>query len=79
MFALCNRTLFRQADYDTVAIKGNLNALDRTWSQVLADDPDRRLNQYRQFFDWYVRTYCVDLSDPKSRDARIRTLIERAI
>jgi capsule polysaccharide export protein KpsC/LpsZ len=70
---------FGQAEYDTVSVRGNLEALDDAWEEVRTSDPDQRLDLYRQYIDRYCRLYCADMSDPQARDARLRTVAEKAV
>ena len=69
---------FGQVEYDAVSIHGALAALDRVWNDVQTSDPGQRLTAYRRFVDWYCRLYCVDLSDPQAREARLQALVEEA-
>lgn len=45
---------FGDSEYQAAVIRGDLNDLDETWRQVVADDKESRAKLYRKWYDWYI-------------------------
>jgi len=44
---------FGRCEYEAAVINGNIDDLDKTWSQVKGDDKEKRKQVYRSWYEWY--------------------------
>ena len=65
---------FGRVEYDCVSIRATPDSLDAAWSQVLACDSAVLEARYRQFVDWFLGQYAVDLSRPESAQPRLEQI-----
>ena len=69
---------FGKIEYDAVTIKANLNNLDEVWEKIKIWDKVKEVENYKRFFDWFCRLYCVDLDEPINRQARVKEMCDEA-
>ncbi len=70
---------FARAEYDVVAVRGEIDILDTVWQAVSSWDRTEWSHRYSQFIDWYCRMHAVDLSaGPTERANRLERLVAQA-
>lgn len=66
--------IFGRAEYDCVAIRGNMDDIDAAWDLCRVSDPKRLAQDYGQFFDWFTTEFAVDMSREEVCDRRLKKL-----
>ncbi len=70
---------FGRAEYDCVTFQATTDRLDKAWDYCCKADVTELETQYRQFINWFLGNYAVDLSQPELAMKRLETIAENIV
>jgi len=68
--------MFGRAEYDCVCFRASLESIPEAWEYCKEASPKNLLPRYQAFFDWFLSSYAIDLSQPKLAKSRLDALAD---
>lgn len=66
---------FGRAEYDCVTFQATTDTLDKAWDYCSNIERAELEKKYRRFIDWFLSSYAVDLSQPKTAANRLGQIV----
>lgn len=67
---------FGRAEYDCVTFRANLDNISDAWSYCIGENQDQLGSKYKEFIDWFLNEYAIDMSNPESATNKLKDVVE---
>ncbi len=70
---------FGRAEYDCVTFRAGVDSLDQAWDYCTSVSERQLEDKYRQFVNWFLGDYAIDMSNFKRAEGRLAELVSEMI